>query len=149
MSDPLRLRVIDAVVSALEAIKKENGYYFTPADVSTKAIVFQETLSYPRYSVALESTRVSECAYHQLDETMVVTIRGLVKSDDPVRDILKASQDIRAALEVSAVSGTLRDLGAIVNGGEMTTDAGMLSADRFGLFDLRFEILVSGYYDGL
>jgi hypothetical protein len=149
MSDPLRLRVIDAVVSALKAIKKENGYYFTPAEVSTQAIVFQETLSYPRYSVALESTRVEERAYHSLDETMIVSIRGLIKSPDPVRDILKASQDVRAALEASAVSGALRDLGAIVNGGEMTTDAGLLSADRYGLFDLRFEILVSGYYDGL
>jgi len=156
-ANPLRLQVIDRIVTVLSAITTGSDYFFTPGQVAKRFMHSDEVQAYPCYMVmagdkggAITSQGLP---YHH-DEIFTVSIKGVISDDaDTVTKCEQALRDIRKAIHADSISGAAGSLGVIavsvwiVEGPDM--DDGFLSLQGFGYFDQKVQVTINGEFGEL
>lgn len=151
-ANPLRLQVIDRIVTVLSAITAGANYWYTPGKVNKGFLLVPDIMAFPCYMVmagekggAIESSGLPD--YY--DENFVVSIKGVVKcskSSDAVDMNEKALADIRKAINTDSVSTAAGSLGVIATltwiteGPDM--DDGYL-IQNFGFFDQKITVRIN------
>jgi hypothetical protein len=155
--NPLRLQVIDRIVTVLTAITTGSDYFFTPGKVAKRFMHESEISAYPCYMVSAGDQGgpiEMEGAPDAYEEIFYVSIKGVIKdSTDTVTKCEQALRDIRKAintdskLQTAGALGTLTDEVLAVQGPDM--DDGYLSLQGFGFFDQKFRVRTHGDFGEL
>lgn len=154
-TDPKRLQIRDRIIDVLEAIVEGADYFFTPVKVFMVDVLEVQCPGYPCYSVHPDSGgSMAEEGDSNFAETFFLNVKGLVKDlEDPGAAVLKASRDVRKAIDADFASGAAGSLGTLVKGLRFTeppvTDNGFFSAQGLGFFEQRVEITACGSYADL
>ena len=150
-TNPLRLQVIDRVVTVLKAIAEGTSYWYTPCEVVKRFVHWTEAKGFPTYMVFTDSGGKLEAGTPNFfSEEFNVNVKGIVKDHvDTVTKVERCLRDIRKAINddtrPSTGAGSLGALGALVFIEEgATTDNGYLSLEGFGFFEQRIRIVISG-----
>jgi hypothetical protein len=156
---PLRLQVINRIVTVLGAITAGTDYWFTPAKVAKKFLTPEEAVGFPCYMVMAgeKGNRIELAGSPKVyDEFFTVSVKGIIKnSSDTVTDCEKALRDIRKAINddsISGTSGTLGNMTGVVairidQGPDM--DDGSWSINGYGFFDQPISVHITGDYGEL
>ncbi len=156
---PLRLQVINRIVTVLSAITAGTDYWFTPAKVAKKFLTPEEAMGFPCYMVMAgeKGNRIEhQGAPNVYDEWFTVSVKGIIKnSSDTVTESEKALRDIRKAINADSISGTAGTLGNLSGVIEVRIDQGpdmddgSWSINGYGFFDQPITVHISGDYGEL
>ena len=157
-TDPMSLKIIDRIVTILQAIIAGDSYFFTPYDVAKKFVHWEEAkvkANRPQYMIFRDSGGRTEFAGTNLyDEHWFINVKGYVKhNSDTVTPLEKAIRDIQKAINddsKSDAAGSLGQLGIQVIFEEPpSTDNGYLSSQGFGFFEQRVKVISTGDFGEL
>jgi hypothetical protein len=149
---PIRLAVIDRVVTVLKAISAGTTYFYTPYEVVKRAKNNTECGGFPTYMVFIAST--SEPEQHLDSEyvvTMNLTVGGWVDLElgEPQSKLCKCIRDVELAIATDAKSTVAGSLGALcsnglVDIGAVETDNGGFSLQGFAAFEQTVKVQIIG-----
>jgi hypothetical protein len=149
---PIRLQVIDRVVTVLKAITAGTSYFYTPYEVVKRAKNNTECGGFPTYMVFIAST--SEPEQHLDSEyvvTMTLTVGGWVDLElgEPQSKLCKCIRDVEKAIDTDAKSTAAGSLGALcsnglVDIGAVETDNGGYSLQGFAAFEQSIKVQLVG-----
>ena len=156
-TNPIRLQVIDRVVTVLGAITAGADYFFTPGRVYKRWVHLDEINAFPCYMVTASDKGGpidTSGAPHVYEETFYISIKGVIKdSNDTVTKCEQALRDIRYAINTDSKSGVAGSLGALTDSIKCTEgpdmDDGYLSLEGYGFFDQRVEVKIHGDFGEL
>lgn len=106
MTDPLRLQIIDRIVTVLRSIQEGDHYFYSPRQVAKGFIA--EPQGYPVYMVRSEDTGEPPDIYGDSGtrETFYVNVYGVVHDlGDVVTPMECAIRDVREAVMADFASG--------------------------------------------
>ena len=155
-TNPLRLQVIDRIVTVLAAITTGSSYWYTPKKVSKGLLNDNQIPGYPCYMVTDGEKggpiKPVGLPYHH-DEIFNVSIHSIIKSSsDTVSMNIKALADVRKAIHADSISGAAGSLGVIavsvwfVEGPDM--DDGVL-LKNYGYFVQNVQVTINGEFGEL
>lgn len=157
-TNPLTQQIIDRIIAVLAAITAGDNFFYTPAAVAKRFVLWREasfTPSKPYYMVFRDSGGVVNYIGENLYcEDWNITVKGYVQDNsDTVTKLERAIRDIRKAINddsKSEAAGTLGALGAAVTIEEPPeTDNGYFSLEGIGFFDQRIRIRTDGDFGEL
>jgi hypothetical protein len=158
---PLRLQIINRVVTALQAITAGANYWFTPTQVVKHYVPIEEiqgAITYMVYAgtgegqVTLEGVSGPSSFFW---EDVFVTIHGTVRADKDTAEIVaKCIRDVRKAIDADAIDKTTAGaLGQLTVTCTMfkapTTDNGWFSKMSFAEFEIQLVAKTEGTYADL
>jgi hypothetical protein len=159
-SEPLRLQVINRIVTVLSAITAGATYWYTPSQVCKRYIHPQEVQGDITYMVSTGSGGQLDLAgmagaSSVYDEDLIISVKGYVRHDsDTVTVLERALHDVRNAIDADArdevTAGSLGVLTVecrIERGPE--TDNGYFSLMGLGFFDQEIRCRITGTYGEL
>lgn len=118
-SDPERLKVINRVVTVLQAITAGSTYFFTPYNVEKFRRVREQVNlpeGKPHYEVVSDVGDSELAATDLMDETMTISVFGMVKhSTDLVGAVEKSREDVINAVNTDIASGAAGSLGTLAD----------------------------------
>jgi len=146
---PLRLQVIDRIITVLTAIAQGSDYWKSTGQVTRRWISPNEAVAFPVYAVFPGEGQAPEEINGEYEEEFEAVVRGVVRSDtDTVTEMEHALQDVRRAVDKDArdgaTAGALGTLTIYVRIGRSVTDEGENLATGFGFFEQRFNVRVVG-----
>ncbi len=160
-AEPLRLQVIDRVVTVLTAITAGSSYWYTPGQVVKRYIPTEEIQCEVTYSVfagtgdgqvVLAGAAGDDTEYW---EDVFITIQGVVRSDvDTATMVSRCIRDIRKAIDTdSRDKATSGSLGRIAVEARMEkapiTDNAWFAQMNYGRFEIQLRVQTEGTYDEL
>ena len=156
-ANPIRLQVIDRVVTVLGAVTAGADYFFTPGRVVKRWVHLDEINAFPCYMVTAGEKGgqiITSGAPDVYEETFYISVKGVIKdSSDTVTKCEQALRDIRKAINTDSMSGASGSLGAITDSIKCTEgpdmDDGYLSLEGYGFFDQRVEVQIHGNFGEL
>lgn len=154
-------KVIDRVITVLNAITAGANYHYTPYKVTKRFIHWAEADGFPTYMVHLDSGGEVEYSGEQTwDLTFYISVKGIVDTslsggdvENTVDPLVYAWRDVTKAIDDDAKSpsvNTLGDLTVQVRIDEPPeTDNGYLALEGFGFFDQRIRVQITGEFGTL
>jgi hypothetical protein len=159
-ANPLRLQIIDRVVTVLSAITAGTDYWHTPNQVIKRYVPPEETQCEITYMVmagkgeggiVLAGAAGDDTEYH---EDVFISIMGTVRSDsDTASMVSKCIRDIRKAIDADSRSGVAGTLGALAVEARMEkapiTDNGWFEKMNYAQFEITLRVTTEGTYSEL
>lgn len=145
---PLRLQVIDRIITVLGAMTEGTEFWETPGMVTRRYIGPGEAVAYPVYAVFPGDGQAPEQDSGEYRETFEVIIGGMVKSTvDIVTEMEHALADIRRAVDKDArdltTAGSLGNLTVYVTLGACSTDKGENISLGLGFLEQRIQVQIA------
>lgn len=144
---PLRLQVIDRIITVLEALTEGSEYWKAPGMVARRYVGPDGVVAYPVYSVFPGDGQAPEQDSGEYRETFTVIVCGVVRSSvDIVTEMEHALADIRRAVDKDARLGTAGSLGALTVSVELdvsSTDKGENLALGLGFLEQHFRVQIA------
>lgn len=145
---PIRLQVIDRIISVLGDITAGSEYFVTPGMVSRRFVGPDGVVSFPVYGVFAGEGQAPEQDSGEYRETFDVMVCGVVKSSvDIVTEQEHALADIRQAVDRDSrdvtTIGSLGNLTVLVELGASSTDRGENIALGLGFLEQHFRIQIA------
>jgi hypothetical protein len=140
---PLRLQVIDRVVTVLKAIAAGTTYFYTPYAVSKRLMHFKECGGFPTYMVFMGAATGTPEAHLDSEyvETLTLSVQGWVDLElgEPQSKLCKCIRDVQKAINDDSKSTVVGSLGQLTSGmcdiGSLETDNGGFSLEGFAFFE--------------
>ena len=139
MADPLKLRIRDALVTALEGITIAAGYHTNAGtNVHEQAQPISAVTKFPYLAVSIgQEVKTDGCVTkYRSEQEYIVTM--YVKSSDPDGDLLKLDADVKKALLATPQWG---GLAVETQFREQTPNFAALTASGLGDSDASFVVL--------
>jgi hypothetical protein len=146
---PLRLQVIDRIITVLLAIVEGADYWKTTGQVTRRWIPPNQAVAFPVYGVHASDGQAPEEISGEYTEEFAVLVEGVVKSSsDTVTEMEHALADVRKAIDKDgrdgATAGALGTLTVYVRIGRSWTDEGENVASGLGHFWQEFLVQIAG-----
>lgn len=146
---PLRLQIVDRIVTVLAAITAGASYFYKPAQVLKRLVAIEDCSGWPTLMVfPVSGGPIESIGPDRYDEAMEVLIKGYVKDDaDPVTVLERCLRDVRKAINDDARSGAAGSLGVLATNFEFPSSPEVeFSIDGFGGFDQRLRMTITGAF---
>jgi hypothetical protein len=153
-AEPLRLQIINRIVTVLENIVAGDTYFYTSGAVVKRFIHWTECKAFPTYMVFAAPGGTVELSGAAGDdseytEDFFVSVKGIVKDNvDTVTRLENCIADVRKAIDADSRSGAAGTLGVLAEQTRIEdspeTDDGYLSLEGFGFFDQKIRVSIAG-----